>query len=177
MIKILKMIRSFFRKSDVETSSKAIDFDAELDMGQIQDLSQQKQVCFKMFTILQGKESIVKNRFIIAQTVSDFLESDEKVRAHVGEFVGYHFGAINHNMFMIDSAMSNLKNFHDGHLDAIDPPARGMYVSIWYNIALANLELMEDSMIHLESLESDLVEKVMADQDTDNIILKRGTLH
>jgi len=177
MLKTLKGIWSFLRKNDSKSNNREIDFGEEIDMSQISDLSQQKQVCSKMFNILQGEESKVKNRFMVAQTVTDFLESDENVRANVGEFVGYHFGSINHNMFMVESAMNNLKRFHDGHLDLTDSHARGMYVSIWYNIALANLELMEDSMLHLESLETDLVEKELADQGNDGLVLKRGTMH
>jgi len=177
MIKILKKIWALFQKKDLDMDSEDIKLDSEIDMSQIHDLAQQKKVCSEMFSILQDEESKVRNRFMVAQTVTDFLASDEVIRANVGEFVGYHFGSINHNMSMIESAMNSLKQFHDGHLDSIDSPARGMYVSIWYNIALGNLELATESMIHLESLETDLVEKEMADQESNQIVLRRGTLH
>ena len=177
MIKILKKIWTLLQKKDLDMDNEEIELDSEIDMSQIHDLAQQKKVCSKMFSILQDEESKVRNRFMVAQTVTDFLASDEVIRANVGEFVGYHFGSINHNMFMIESAMNSLKQFHDGHLDSIDSPARGMYVSIWYNIALGNLELAAESMLHLESLETDLIEDEMVNQDCNQIVLKRGTLH
>lgn len=167
---------NLFKGKSLE-SNKEIDLNDDMDMSQIQDLGQQKKICFKMVNILQGEESRIKNKFMIVQTVNDFLEMDKKIRTRVGEFVGYHFGMINQNMIMVKSAMKNLEHFQAGQFDAIESSARGMYVSLWYNIALTNLESVEDSMMHLESLEHNLIQDELAEHGHDNLILRKGTIH
>lgn len=180
MINFLKKVlvalqRYEFKLKENPTETTIIlEEDEELDMAEILDLDEQKGVCSTMFSILKTEETRIKNRLLITQTVTDLLDSDENIKAKVGEYVGYHFGAMSHNMMMVESAIKNLKRFQDGHLDKADAPARGMYVTIWYNIALENINLVESSMGNLEALESDLVEKEMGGE---NAIVKRGTLH
>lgn len=180
MLEKIKTLWPFSRRKNelvISDSDKEINLDDDLDMSQITDLTLQKIICAKMCDSLKDAESNVHSRFMIVQTVTDFLESNEKIRANFGEFVGYHFGIINHNKSMVDTAMSNLERFHAGDLDKIASSARGMYVSIWYNIALANLQLIEDSMIHLESLENNLVESELTKHGGERFFLKRGVMH
>ena len=164
----------FKSKENPVVTTIILEPDEELDMAKILDLDEQKDVCSTMFGILKTEELRIKNRLIITHTVTDLLDSDENIRSKVGEYVGYHFGSMSHNMMMVSSAMKNLKRFQDGHLDKVDPQARGMYVTIWYNIARSNIDLVEGSMGNLEALESDLVEQEMGSEDA---AIKRGTLH
>ena len=180
MVNFLKKVLKALQRYKSTPKEKSINAkiilkeETELDMAKILDLNEQKDVCSNMFGVLKTEESRLKNRLIITQTVTEFLDADENVRSKVGEYVGYHFGAMSHNMMMVDSAIKNLKSFQDGHLDEVDAPARGMYVSIWYNIALENIDLVESSMGNLEALESDLVKQEMGDGNT---VVKRGTIH
>lgn len=184
MASIFKKLVSFLRQKSNRMIKKQDDRPivflepvTDVDISKIIDLSEQKVLCSNMLSIVQGHELKLKNRFIGAQTVTDFIEANRQIKEDMGEFIGFHFGCISSAMMLVDSALMNLKRFKEGDFDSIDSSARGMFVSMWYNIALVNIELLDTSMQQIENLEADLVHQQMELTGSNEIILKRGTIH
>ncbi len=149
----------------------------DVDLSEVTDLEAQKSYCGKMLKMLELEESIIRKRFIGAQTLADFVDADLKIKAEVGEFIGYNYGTINQCMVLIDSAVLNLKKFNEGDFDEIDDGARGMFISLWYNLGITHLGEVDHMMGELEGLEQDLIEKLANTTDEDTLAIRRGTLH
>lgn len=149
----------------------------DIDLSKVMELDDQKTYCQKMFKVLELEESILKKRFLGAQTLIDFMDANIKVKAEVSEFVGYNYGNINQCMVLVDSAVLNLKKFHEGGLDDIEDSARGMFISLWYNIGITHLDSVKHMMNELEGLEQDLLENIANSTDEDILEIKKATLH
>ncbi len=129
-----------------------------------------------MIDTLFKEERRLQSCFINSQTIYDFIDTSEKLRSDMGEYIGYHYGSINVSMNTVTAAMVNLKKFAAGDFDDIDHGARGMYISIWFNMAVSSIDLIDMSAKSLEELESEMIKKTI-DEHGENLILTKETLH
>ncbi len=149
----------------------------DVDLSTVTELKDQKSYCKKMLKVLELEGRILRKRFIGTQTLADFVDADVNIKAEVSEFVGYNYGTINQCMILVDSAVMNLQKFHEGDFDEIDDGARGMFISLWYNIGVTHLDSVDHVMGELEGLEEDLLRKLVDSTDEEQIQIRRGTLH
>lgn len=150
--------------------------DETVDISELPDLEAQKVCCKKMIDTLFSEEKRLKSCFICSQTIYDLIEENEKLRSDMGEYIGYHYGSINVEMDTVTVALVNLKKFSAGDLDNIDHGARGMYISIWFNMAVSSIISIDLSANNLEELESEMIKKTIAEHG-ENLILTKGTVH
>lgn len=152
--------------------------DDDIDLSTVTELDDQKNYCEKMVKVLKLEESMMRKRFVGAQTLADFVDADLKIKAEVGEFVGYNYGTISQCMSMVDNAVSNLQNFNNGDFDEVDDSARGMFISLWYNLGLSHLDSVHQSMSELEGIEKEILEKLSAGADKNGTVeINRRILH
>lgn len=149
----------------------------DVDFSEITELEEQISYCEKMLKILDLEESLLRKQFMGAQTLTDLIDTDLKIKAEVGEYLGYNYGTINQSMNLVDNAVLNLKKFAEGNLNDIDPAARGMFISIWYNLAAEQLATVTNIMGELEGLEHDLVGRLASAADDDTIEIQRRVIH
>ena len=149
----------------------------DIDMSTVTDLEQQKTYCKKMLKVLELEGERLKKRFTGTQTINGFIDSSEKLRSEVSEYIGYNYGSINQCMVLVDSAMVNLQRFDEGSFDDVENNARGMFLSLWYNLGLSHITMMNEIMTDLEKLEKDLLVRLVEESDGDDIIVTRGVLH
>ncbi len=150
--------------------------DETVDISELSDLAAQKECCEKMIDTLFSEERRLQTCFINSQTIHDIIDSSEKIRSDMGEYVGYHYGSINVSMDTVTVALFNLRKFAAGDLDNIDHGARGMYISIWFNMAISSIMTIDLSANNLEELESEIIKKTI-DEHGENLILTRGMIH
>lgn len=150
--------------------------DETVDVSELPDLAAQKECCEKMIDTLFGEERRLQSCFINSQTIYDIINTSEKIRSDMGEYVGYHYGSINVSMNTVTAALFNLRKFAAGDLDNIDHGARGMYISIWFNMAVSSIISIDLSANNLEELESEIIKKTI-NEHGENLILTRGALH
>ena len=150
--------------------------DETVDVSELPDLAAQKECCEKMIDTLFGEERRLQSCFINSQTIYDIINTSEKIRSDMGEYVGYHYGSINVSMNTVTVALFNLRKFAAGDLDNIDHGARGMYISIWFNMAVSSIISIDLSANNLEELESEIIKKTI-NEHGENLILTRGALH
>lgn len=150
--------------------------DETVDISELPDLAAQKKCCKKMIDTLFSEERRLQSCFINSQTIHDFIDVNEKLRSDMGEYVGYHYGSINVSMDTVTSALFNLRKFAAGDLDNIDHGARGMYISIWFNMAISSIMSIDLSANNLEELEFEIIKKTF-DENGENLILTKGTVH
>ncbi|KKN48496.1 hypothetical protein LCGC14_0652490 [marine sediment metagenome] len=150
--------------------------DETVDISELPDLAAQKECCEKMIDTLFIEEKRLKSCFISSQTIYDLIDENEKLRSDMGEYVGYHYGSINISMDTVTAALVSLKKFSAGDLDNIDHGARGMYISIWFNMAVSSIISIDLSATNLEELESEMIKKSI-EEHGENLILTKGTVH
>jgi len=152
-------------------------FGNNIDISQILDLTEQKTICNNLISIIEEYEIKLKNKFISIQTITDFIDENKHLKVDMGEFIGYQFGCISNEMMMINTALSKLDKFINGELDNIDSSARSMYIAIWYDLALSNIELLTDSMYQMERIESNLIQQQIQKSGSNQNIIKKGYIH
>lgn len=148
----------------------------DIDISQLTNIEDQKDCCDEMVKILFEEQERLNNRFFDVQTIYDILEHDSKLKENMSEYIGYHYGSINESMKMFDFAFENLRKVLLGSLDKLDIGARGMYITIWYNIALEAIYNMDQNCEELSRIESDLVERIMSENNESTTVFK-GNLH
>jgi hypothetical protein len=74
--------------------------------------------------------------------------------ASMGEYVGYHYGSLNASMDFVESALTHLDKFDEGNYDELDHGARGMFINMWFNIAIVHMETADTNIDSLEKMES-----------------------
>ncbi len=150
----------------------------DVDLSEVTELDDQKNYCKKMVKILKLEESMMRKRFVGAQTLADFVEADLNIKAEVGEFVGFNYGTINQCMTLVDNAVLNLQNFNNGDFDDVDDGARGMFISLWYNLGLTHLDSVHRSMNELEGIEKEILEKLSTGVNEDGTLeINKRILH
>lgn len=161
--------------SDIEDNI----FDEEIDLSEITGIEEQKEFCGKMLRVLELEEKRLRKRFVNTQTLNDFVETSPKTIADLTQFVGYNYGTINQCMVLIDSAVVNLQRFQEGMFDDVDENARSMFISLWYNLGLSHVDMINSSMKELEELEKDVLERLTekAERDGDDLVVTRGVVH
>lgn len=132
--------------------------DTDVDISQLATLDEQKEVCERMIDGISYEESRLDNRMFSIQTINNAVQSDEKMVTNLSEYLGYHFGRMEASKGLCDNARINLKKFLEGNLDDIDHGARGMYISLWYNIGISSIDEIDECLRDLEKLEGDIVE-------------------
>lgn len=153
-----------------------VGIDETVDISELSNLAAQKECCEKMIDTLFSEERRLQTCFINSQTIYDIIGTSEKIRSDMGEYVGYHYGSINVSMDTVTVALFNLRKFAAGDLDDIDHGARGMYISIWFNMAISSIMTIDLSANNLEELESEIIRKTV-DEHGENLILTRGMIH
>ena len=103
------------------------------------------------------------------------MELDADMKSSMSEYIGYQYGIINESMRMLDLSFHNLTNVLNGGLDSLDHGARGMYITIWYNMALESIRTIDDGCEELTMIESEMVERVMGEDEAATIF--RGYCH
>lgn len=149
----------------------------DVDMSTVTDLEQQKTYCKKMLKVLELEGQRLRKRFTGTQTINGFVDSSAKLRSEVSEYIGYNYGSINQCMVLVDSAVVNLQQFDEGSFDDVENNARGMFLSLWYNLGLSHISMMNEIMADLEKFEKDLWSRLVEESDENEVIVSRGVLH
>lgn len=147
----------------------------EIDISELESLDDQKRCCEKMLDGILFEEDRLSNRMISIQTINDAVQSNEKLVYSLGEYLGYHYGRMSASKTIINNALVNLGSFLEGDMDEIDHGARGMYLSLWYNIGVSGIDDIEECLLDLEKMESDIVETAF--NTGDGSIFDKETLH
>lgn len=116
----------------------------DIDISELESLDDQKECCERMLDGIIYEEGRLKNRMASIQTINDAIQSDDKLVNSLGEYLGYHYGRMSASKNIIDNALINLGNFLEGNMDEIDHGARGMYLSLWYNIGVSGIDDVEE---------------------------------
>lgn len=148
--------------------------DTDVDISQLATLDEQKEVCERMIDGISHEESRLDNRMFSIQTINNAVQSDDKMVNNLSEYLGYHFGRMEASKGLCNNARINLKNFLEGNLDDIDHGARGMYISLWYNIGISSIDEIDECLKDLEKLEGDIVEVALKE---GKIPSSHDTLH
>ena len=150
--------------------------DDSVDISELPDLESQKECCEKMLDTLSDEEKRLQSCFINSQTICDLIDTNEKMKSDMGEYVGYHYGSISVSMDTITVALMNLNKFAAGDFDDIDHGARGMYISIWFNMAISSIMSIDLSAKSLEELENEMIKKTI-NEFGESLILTKETIH
>ena len=132
--------------------------ETDVDISSLSTLDEQKECCERMIDGIGYEEKRIDNRMLTIQTINTAIQSDEKMITNLSEYLGYHFGRMEASKGLCDNARLNLNNFLEGKLDDIDHGARGMYISVWYNIGISSIDEIDECLRDLEKLEGDIVE-------------------
>ena len=159
-----------------EKETTELEVTEDLDFNEISDLEEQKAYCGKMILLLGYEEKRLKKEFLGIQTLNDVVDSDDKIRADLSEYVGYHYGSIAECMTIVGTALANLERFREGKFDEINSGARGMFLSLWYNLALVKVGVIKQSLSSLELLETEVIDQLVADNQ-GLISIDRGYIH
>ena len=147
----------------------------DIDISELESLDDQKECCEKMLDGIIYEEGRLKHRMTSIQTINDAIQSDEKLVNSLSEYLGYHYGRMSASKNIINNALVNLGSFLEGNMDEIDHGARGMYLSLWYNIGVSGIDEVEECLLDLEKMESDIVETAF--NTGDGSIFDKETLH
>jgi hypothetical protein len=131
--------------------------DAEVDVSELPSLEEQKDCCEKMLSCILDAENVLKNRISSIQTINNAVQSDETLIKSLSEFLGYHYGRMSSSRGMIEAVLVNLNTFMDGKLDEVDHGARGMFLTVWYNLGVSGLEDLDICLEDLEKMEMDII--------------------
>ena len=143
---------------------------------ELEDLEEQKEICSQLIQLILDEEKKLQTDFTGIQTLYDILEKDPDMKLHLSEFIGYNYGTINSSLTIVENSIANLKNFMNGSWNEFDAKARGMYISIWYNMALDNISIISDSNDELAKIEADVVSKILSD-NTEEAQIFKGQMH
>lgn len=147
--------------------------DEIIDISKLVDIKSQKECCMAMIETVLEEEVRLRTRFLSSQTVYDIVDADSELKTEMSEYLGYHLGSVNESMNNIDMAIINLKRFADGYLDEVEHDARGMYIGVWYGMAISGIVSTDISVEGLEKLEIDMIEHAM-NESSD---IEKGTIH
>ena len=147
----------------------------DIDISELTSIDEQKECCKKMLDGIIYEEDRLSKRMMSVQTINHAIQSDEKLVNSLGEYLGYHYGRMSASKNIIDNALINLGCFLEGDMDEVDHGARGMYLSLWYNIGISGIDEVEECLHDLEKMENDIVETAF--KNGDNSIFDKETLH
>lgn len=132
----------------------------EVDLYEITDLDEQKTHAQKMLDIVSGYQRHFKQKFKCVQTVDDIVDAQVELKLELGEYLGYLYGSINEVFRTLETSAFHLGKFVDGDFDKLDPNARSMYINLWYNIGISNVDVLDSFVEELEGIEGDLIQQI-----------------
>lgn len=148
-----------------------------IDISQLSDIKDQKECCDEMIKVLFDEQDRLQSRFLGVQTIYDILESDSEIKKSMSEYIGYQYGIINEAMKMFEISFHNLQRVLSGSYDKLDFGARGMYITLWYNIGLESIRTIDESCEELSQTEADMIKRIMNDEDSETADFLRGSFH
>lgn len=149
----------------------------EIDLSKVVDLEEQRNFCKTMIQSLMPQNKELKIRLMESVEIDSFLGLTFAIKQEIGEYVGYYYGSINQSMTMFESALVNLKQFDQGKYDDVEANARGMFLSLWYNVATMNAQLAEVSLRQLEEMENQMLSKHIDPEQDEELVIDKVVIN
>ena len=149
--------------------------DDDLDISDCETLDDQKLVSLELLDSLIDCDQHMKLRITNIETLNDFVRADTEIASNVGEFVGYHYGRIEEANRNTKQSIGNLDLFSGGEFDSLSHEARGMAITMWYQMGSSSFECIDSALDDLESLERNLIRN--SDISMSELVELRGVLH
>lgn len=153
------------------------DFDETILISNVKDIEGLKQYANDVLAEISDLFDQQMKLLESISTINDLIKLNIELQINLGETLGYNYGMIDASLNGIFICMKNLTKISTGEYDNTDPAALEMFISIWRQIALAEVKTVHEGLNELELIEVNIIgdgsNKIIMGQLSNNL----GTVH